>query len=102
MIHGDAGVRLTRITVGALCLVLSMSVFSCRQKQTGPAKGTPNWSALKEGMTQDQVRAVLGEPTSTRTNPIEGTFWGYTEGDRQGMVRFDAQTGRVTNWNAPS
>jgi len=91
-----------RVAIGAMCLVLCISVFSCRQKQAGSASGIPNWSAMKEGMTQAQVRAVRGEPTSTHTNPIEGTFWGYTEGERQGMVRFDAQTGRVTNWNAPS
>ncbi len=90
-----------RIAVGALCLVLCMSVLSCRQKQAGPAKGAAGWSAMKEGMTQDQVRAVLGEPKSTRTNQFEGTFWDYSDGARPGMVRFDAQTGRVTHWNAP-
>ncbi len=52
-------------------------------------------------MTQDQVRAVLGEPKSTRTNQFEGTFWDYSDGTRPGMVRFDTQTGRVTHWNAP-
>jgi len=102
MFYANAASGIRRMAIGALCLGLCISVFSCRQKQAGSAKGIPNWSAMKEGMTQDQVRAVLGEPTSTHTNPIEGTFWGYTEGERQGMVRFDAQTGRVTNWNAPS
>ncbi len=90
-----------RIAIGALCLAFSACVFSCRHKQGDAAKGTVGWSAMKEGMTQDQVRAVLGEPKSTRTNPMEGTFWEYTEGTRAGMVRFDTRTGRVTHWNAP-
>ncbi|MGB9623425.1 MAG: outer membrane protein assembly factor BamE domain-containing protein [Phycisphaerae bacterium] len=62
MTRGNAALRSRRIAIGALCLVLCMSVFSCRQEQAGSTKGTPNWSAMKEGMTQDQVRAVLGEP----------------------------------------
>lgn len=87
--------------IGALCLVLSTSAFSCRHKQGGPATGPVGWNAMKEGMTEDQVRAVLGEPRSKRTNPMEGTFWEYAEGTRAGMVRFDPRSRRVTHWNAP-
>jgi outer membrane protein assembly factor BamE (lipoprotein component of BamABCDE complex) len=101
MSYWVAGNMIKRIAIGALCLVLFASVLSCRQKQAGPAKGRPDWSAMKEGMTQDQVRAVLGEPKSTRTNQFEGTFWDYSDGTRAGMVRFDNETGRVTHWNAP-
>ncbi len=87
--------------IAAFCIVLSTSIFSCRHKQSGPANGLAGWSALREGMTEDQVRTVLGEPKSKRTNPMEGTFWEYAEGTRAGMVRFDPRTGRVTHWNAP-
>ncbi|MGQ9648859.1 MAG: outer membrane protein assembly factor BamE domain-containing protein [Phycisphaerae bacterium] len=87
--------------IGALCLILSTSVFSCKHKQGDPAAGAVGWSAMKEGMTEDQVRAILGEPKSKRTNPMEGTFWEYTEGTRAGMVRFAPRSGRVTHWNVP-
>ncbi len=90
-----------KIAVGVLCSILCSFALSCRQKPAGSGKGPPDWGAIREGMTQDQVRAVLGEPKSMRTHPIEGTFWEYPEADRHGMVRFNTETGRVASWNAP-
>ena len=52
---------------------------------------------LRLGMTQDEVRALVGEPTSVEA--IAGVvFWHYgTEAHEQDVV-FAQETGRVQGW----
>jgi SmpA / OmlA family len=54
-------------------------------------------SRLRLGMTQDEVRALLGEPTSVEA--VAGVvFWHYgTEAHEQDVV-FEQETGRVHGW----
>jgi hypothetical protein len=56
-----------------------------------------NWRNLKAGMTAEQVRAVLGEPTKV----IDGTrtLW-YYPNIFCGYVSFDDK-GRLAIWNEP-
>ena len=56
-----------------------------------------NWRKLKMGMSQTQVRAILGEPTKV----IEGvkTLW-YYPNIYGGFVSFD-KSGSTVGWNEP-
>ncbi|KPL26785.1 MAG: hypothetical protein AMS23_00025 [Bacteroides sp. SM1_62] len=56
-----------------------------------------NWRSLKPGMTEEQVRAVLGEPIK-RINGIK-TLW-YYPNIFSSYVSFD-ENGRLTMWNEP-
>lgn len=55
------------------------------------------WRKLKEGMSQEQVKKILGEPVKT----IKGrrVIWYYPNFYR-GFVSFD-ENGNLTGWNAP-
>jgi len=56
-----------------------------------------NWRMLKPGMTLEEVKALLGEPTKK----IEGvkTLW-YYPNIYCGYVSFD-ENGRLSGWNEP-
>ena len=56
-----------------------------------------NWRRLKMGMTESQVKTILGEPAKT----IQGirTLW-YYPNIYCGYVSFD-KDGRLTGWNEP-
>ena len=56
-----------------------------------------NWRKLKVGMSQSQVRSILGEPTKV----IKGvkTLW-YYPNIYGGFVSFD-QSGNIVGWNEP-
>jgi hypothetical protein len=56
-----------------------------------------NWRRLKMGMSQVQVRSILGEPTKV----IKGvkTLW-YYPNIYGGFVSFD-QSGNIVGWNEP-
>jgi hypothetical protein len=48
-------------------------------------------------MTQDEVRALLGEPTSVET--VAGVvFWHYGTEEHEQDVVFEQGTGRVHGW----
>lgn len=55
-----------------------------------------SWRALKRGMSDSDVRSLLGEPTSVN---VYGPFslWQYPE---HGRVQFDS-TDRVEGWSEP-
>jgi outer membrane protein assembly factor BamE (lipoprotein component of BamABCDE complex) len=56
-----------------------------------------NWRSLEQGMNQDQVKKILGDPLKV----IEGvkTLW-YYPNIYGGYVSFD-ENGRLTGWNEP-
>jgi hypothetical protein len=63
--------------------------YGCLNKKT--------WRSLKKGMTEDEVRKILGEPVKT----VEGfrTIW-YYPSFYSGIVSFD-EKGNLIGWNAP-
>lgn len=65
------------------------------------AQTKANWGALKHGMSTDQVRALLGPPTSEgEINPGQ-RLWYYTyPGPRSGSVLF-SRAGVVSSWQRP-
>ena len=56
-----------------------------------------NWRSLKAGMSEDQVKSILGEPVKV----IKGVkiLW-YYPNIYGGNVSFD-EKGRLTGWNEP-
>jgi outer membrane protein assembly factor BamE (lipoprotein component of BamABCDE complex) len=56
-----------------------------------------NWRILKKGMTQDEVKKVLGEPVKS----VDGSrlIW-YYPNFYQSYVSFD-EKGNLTGWNEP-
>ena len=55
------------------------------------------WRSLKKGMTEDEVKKILGEPVKA----VEGyrTIW-YYPSFYSGIVSFD-EKGNLIGWNAP-
>jgi len=60
-------------------------------------KNKKNWRNLKTGMTEEEVRAILGEPIK-RIDGIR-TLW-YYPNIFSSYVSFD-ENGRLTVWNEP-
>lgn len=59
-----------------------------------------NWRSIKEGMSGDQVRALLGEPGRRfRLNGQAVWYYHYT-GSGSGSVMFNGD-GRVSSWQHP-
>lgn len=56
-----------------------------------------NWRSLKRGMTQSDVRSILGEPSNVRSN-VAFTMWEYPAG---GSVQFDSESERLEGWSEP-
>lgn len=57
-------------------------------------KSLANWRALAEGMSQSEVRELLGQPV--RVDKVRYLFWRYP---RRGEVVF--ADGRVLQWQEP-
>lgn len=58
-------------------------------------KSRANWRKLKMGMSEDEVRALLGEPER-----IDGGSLSYWKYPNYGVVRFYMREG-VDNWTEP-
>lgn len=61
----------------------------------GRSEEIANWRRLRERMTYDQVRSLLGEPEKIAGGSL--AFWFYLNG---GQVTFSS--GRVSSWSEPS
>lgn len=59
-----------------------------------------NWRSLKTGMTETEVRSILGEPHKVDVNPVI-VFW-YYDFPRGGSVRFDGSSRRLEGWSEPT
>lgn len=57
-----------------------------------------NWRSLRLGMTETDVRNILGEPN--RVEVIGFITWHYDDQGR-GVVRFDPRSGKVEGWSEP-
>lgn len=55
-----------------------------------------NWRSLRRGMTEGDVRSILGEPERVDSFPSFSS-WDYSEG---GGARFD-RNGRLDSWREP-
>jgi len=55
-----------------------------------------NWRSLRLGMTEADVRTILGEPHKVEV--IGFITWDYPGG---GSVRFDRRNGKVQGWSEP-
>jgi hypothetical protein len=58
-----------------------------------------NWRSLWRGMTEDDVRSVLGEPQKIDAGPVI-TIWHY-DYPRGGSVRLSSSDHRVEGWREP-
>ena len=58
-----------------------------------------NWRLLRRGLSQLEVRYLLGEPGGVEAGDLF-TRWYYPD-PRGGSVRFDALGGRLESWSEP-
>ena len=74
---------------------------------TGPSKGSlesrGTWRALRKAMTEDEVRALLGEPVSieiqSRHNRSPRTHWYYSDKREKARVTFrEGRVRRLRDW----
>ncbi|HOW71984.1 MAG TPA: outer membrane protein assembly factor BamE [Phycisphaerae bacterium] len=57
-----------------------------------------NWRRIRPGMTQQQVRDILGEPTASASD-LAFTRWTYGEGAGSGKMVFAG--GMLRDWTSP-
>lgn len=56
-----------------------------------------NWRSLRRGMTESDVRSILGEPNKVDVN-VAFTLWDYPGG---GSAQFGSRDGRLQGWSEP-
>ena len=56
-----------------------------------------NWRSLRRGMTESDVRSILGEPNKVDVN-VAFTLWDYPGG---GSAQFESRDGRLQGWREP-
>ncbi|HET6429831.1 MAG TPA: outer membrane protein assembly factor BamE [Phycisphaerae bacterium] len=62
--------------------------------------GKAAWRQLKLGMSQDEVRKLLGEPMKVSAGPI--IHWYYaSKGSGGPKVQFSSYTGKLMGWDEP-
>ncbi len=67
---------------------------------SGSSPGGTTPSTLKQGMTQQEVRRLFGQPHAVET-VLDAVYWYYADGELKGQyVRFDASTGHVNGWSS--
>ena len=62
----------------------------------GGWKNRHNWGGLKVGITEEQVRSILGEPAKIEVW-VALVFWRYPSGS----VNFDKDKGHLYGWEEP-
>jgi outer membrane protein assembly factor BamE (lipoprotein component of BamABCDE complex) len=93
---------LLRISRWITCLVLL--AFSGCDKTAGPASkiNRANYDQIHTGMSKEEVRAILGPPTSESTEDkiiYKRTIWRYVQGDKYINITYknDELDGKDTN-----
>lgn len=69
-----------------LTLSLSLLLIAC-----GSSLTAENLAKIETGMSEDQVRAILGKPTEIETASflgVSGTTWNYKKGSNQVKIVF--------------
>jgi len=64
-----------------------------------PWQHIANWRSLKLGMTDNDVRSILGDPDKVEVGSLV-TLW-YYEYPKGGRVRFSSGDHRVQGWTEP-
>lgn len=64
-----------------------------------PWRQIANWRSLKLGMTDNDVRSILGDPDKVEVGSLV-TLW-YYEYPKGGRVRFSSSDHRVEGWTEP-
>jgi outer membrane protein assembly factor BamE (lipoprotein component of BamABCDE complex) len=76
-----------------LCIVLSLagSLLTACNNIADSKLNRANYDKIHEGMSKEQVQAILGPPTSTSTEDkiiYKRTTWRYTKGDKYINITF--------------
>ena len=67
-----------------------------RRSSTSPNwRDVQNWRRLRQGMTEDEVRALLGEPDRVQAGGV--TFWYWTDAANVYFI-----SGKLEGWSEPS
>jgi hypothetical protein len=65
-----------------------------------PSQGSATPRTLKQGMTQQEVMRLFGEPHAVE-RVLDAVYWYYADGELKGQyIRFDASTGHVNGWSS--
>lgn len=70
-------------------------VVERKRPSNGNSSELANWRRLREGMSYDAVRRILGEPDRIAGGTL--AFWSYPNG---GQVSFSS--GRLRSWSEPA
>ncbi|MBP7936163.1 MAG: outer membrane protein assembly factor BamE [Phycisphaerae bacterium] len=92
--------------VGGAIIAATVAGFYATCSQTDSGSSSPaakweqkeNWRQIRPGMTQQQVRGILGEPTAS-TSDLAFTRWTYGEGPASGQMIFAG--GMLRDWTSP-
>jgi outer membrane protein assembly factor BamE (lipoprotein component of BamABCDE complex) len=95
---------MNRFLVGLSLIVLLLASFfgGCNSGNPISKLNRANYDQIHEGMSKEQVQALLGPATSTKTEDkliYKRTTWRYTEGDKYINITFknDELDGKDTN-----
>jgi septal ring factor EnvC (AmiA/AmiB activator) len=119
--HNDTSLVDLAVRVNQIDRRLSRSDSASEQNQaqaSGPSDARPNRvsrpskaghassqdgatpSALKRGMTQQEVLRLFGQPHAVE-RMVDAVYWYYADGQLKGQyIRFDASTGHVNAWSS--
>jgi outer membrane protein assembly factor BamE (lipoprotein component of BamABCDE complex) len=93
-----------RFFVGLSVFLVNCLLFSSGCNNSNPISklNRAKYDQIHEGMSKDQVQAVLGAPTSMKTEDkviYKRSIWRYTEGDKYINITFknDELDGKDTN-----
>jgi len=100
---------ITRVfATGALACVILLLVTlgngGCDHEESVKAPSDAKWAAaeswkdLKKGLSMDEVRELLGEPTQVSTDR-DFTRWKYNDSEKSATITFEG--GKLRSWKGP-
>lgn len=91
-----------KASIALLVATIAVTISGCRDSGPGSTgakwQQKENWRQIKPGMTIEQVREILGEPTKTQGDAAF-VNWQYGPGKEGGRVVFAG--GMVRDWTSP-